>query len=142
MGVYPGRKTSADLIDVDRKKFEAVYQGARTSRLLHLRYLAGSRAWREHTQKENYDQEDEGVKGEDDEEGGDGSMFLSGGMSAISRSYLISNVPLIKNRIIRAVREAKGNLVHSEVGRTIVRLFVLFIRFSDLPAQNVFFALV
>lgn len=99
------------------KKLSDVDEGCRTNRIVHVRYLDRSEAWRTHIQAEpgfadadaDPDARADHVK---DEAGGDAGAGGPGAsssswsgleMTPISPAYLDSNVPLIRTRIVKAL---------------------------------------
>ncbi|GAA5923267.1 hypothetical protein JCM3775_007487 [Rhodotorula graminis] len=102
------------------KKFTDVEDGCRTNRIVHVRYLERSVAWRTHIAADEPD-DDEGAGGVKDEDGGEGGGAGGGDwagleMPPISPAYLASNIPLIRARIVKAIRRRKDQwLPHIEL---------------------------
>jgi hypothetical protein len=97
--------------------------GAWTNRILHIRYLGISEAWKIQLA---HHQESDGEKGgnsDDDEEDDDGEEpvnFKDECMSTISPSYL-ANTILIRNRIVRVLRAREHQIMPQiEVPQAIV----------------------
>ncbi|GAA5919094.1 hypothetical protein JCM6882_004891 [Rhodosporidiobolus microsporus] len=103
------------------KKFADIDQGFRTNRVLHVRYLSRSPSWAVHVASEGGVEGDDAAaaqEGEDDDyEGGGAGGEL---MTPISAQYLASNRPLIKQRIVKALRRRRGGwMFHHEVAPSI-----------------------
>ncbi|GJN93921.1 hypothetical protein Rhopal_006980-T1 [Rhodotorula paludigena] len=107
------------------KKFSDVDQGCRTNRVVHVRYLASSPAWLAHIASEpdaaaSDDEAGGGEGGGADEEGAVGGGWGGNEMSPISIMYVKTNAPLIRARIIKALKRRKdGWMPHSEIHASI-----------------------
>ncbi|GAA5926196.1 hypothetical protein JCM1841_001152 [Sporobolomyces salmonicolor] len=104
------------------KKFGTIDQGSRTNRLLHVRYLSTSPHWAIHIASEpsaaDAGSGDEGAGEEDDEDRR--PMAEPWQMSTISALYLSTNIPLVKARVVKALRGRKDWwMAHSEIAATI-----------------------
>ncbi|GAA5869579.1 hypothetical protein JCM1840_004467 [Sporobolomyces johnsonii] len=104
------------------KKFGTIDQGSRTNRLLHVRYLSTSPHWAIHIASEpsaaDADSGDEGAGEEDDEDRR--PRAEPGQMSTISALYLSTNIPLVKARVVKALKGRKDWwMAHSEIAATI-----------------------
>ena len=129
------------------KKFTDVDDGCRTNRIVHVRYLEQSVAWRTHIAAEEPEElEGEGgagagaaggVKDEDGEgAAGAGGDWSGLEMPPISPAYLDSNVPLIRTRIVKAIRRRKDQWIpHIELHGSIVRRLRPLYR-SPLPRPS------
>ncbi|GAA5904464.1 hypothetical protein JCM8208_004200 [Rhodotorula glutinis] len=112
------------------KKFTDVDDGCRTNRIVHVRYLERSEAWRTHIAAEEPEEDGAGegaaTGGVKDEDGGEGGGAGGGDwagleMPPISPAYLDSNVPLIRARIVKAIRRRKDHWIphielHGSIG--------------------------
>ncbi|GAA5839056.1 hypothetical protein JCM11251_007864 [Rhodosporidiobolus azoricus] len=103
------------------KKIPDIDQGARTNRILHVRYLSRSPAWAVHIASEGASAEAEegGNDGGEEEEAEEayGEMTL---MTPIGPQYLSMNRELVKQRVLKALRRRKGGwMFHHEIAPSI-----------------------
>ncbi|GAA6046816.1 hypothetical protein JCM3770_005657 [Rhodotorula araucariae] len=106
------------------RKFTDVDEGSRTNRIIHVRYLERSEAWQMHLASEP----DAAMEGDPDDNAADGGDGVADGgewtgaeMAPISVGYLSSNIPLIRARIVKAIKRRKDAWIplselHSSIG--------------------------
>ncbi|GEM11478.1 B-block binding subunitof TFIIIC family protein [Rhodotorula toruloides] len=105
------------------KKFSDIDEGCRTNRVVHVRYLSTSAAWAAHIASEPDVKEEEAGEedGEDGAEAGFGGGWDGNELTPISTLYLTTNVPLIRKRIVKALKRRKDwwmphSELHSAIG--------------------------
>ncbi|BGP51552.1 hypothetical protein JCM10450v2_007498 [Rhodotorula kratochvilovae] len=105
------------------RKFSDVDDGCRTNRILHVRYLDRSEAWQMHVASEPDAVKDEDEGGADDAADGVayGGEWTGAEMTPISPAYLGSNIPLIRARVVKAIKRRKDAWIphielHSSIG--------------------------
>ncbi|BGP19943.1 hypothetical protein JCM10213v2_008074 [Rhodosporidiobolus nylandii] len=103
------------------KKFADIDAGSRTNRILHVRYLSQSKAWAVHCASDptSTSTADAPPVEDDEDEGGWGSGPAMG-MTPLSAQYLASNRPLVKQRVLKALRARRdGWMPHGEMAGAI-----------------------
>ncbi|KAI5477638.1 B-block binding subunit of TFIIIC family protein [Pseudohyphozyma bogoriensis] len=93
------------------KKFRTHVAGSWTNRVLHVRYLSTSPHWAMHIARDRSPSPT--PKDEDDSEV-EGLSFPT-----ISATYIDTNRNLVRNRIIRVIREAGGEMPHIDIAGAI-----------------------
>ncbi|GAA6018706.1 hypothetical protein JCM11491_001273 [Sporobolomyces phaffii] len=95
------------------EKISAIDQGSRTNRILHKRYLSVSRHWAIHSASEPHKlSQTEPGRDQGDERP---SAAVPGQMSMITSLYLSTNPNLVRNRIVKALKQ-RGASATSETG--------------------------
>ncbi|BGP35225.1 hypothetical protein JCM10296v2_007057 [Rhodotorula toruloides] len=91
------------------KKFSDVDEGCRTNRVVHVRYLSTSAAWAAHIASEPdvKEEEDDEEDGEDGADAGFGGGWDGTELTPISTLYLTTNMPLIRKRVVKALKRRK-----------------------------------
>lgn len=103
------------------KKFPAIYNGSKTNRILHVRYLSVSPYWKLYIASDDAVPSDvEAASSDDDVQ----ALYPAGQqkLNRIGRAYISGNQPLIRDRIIRVLKQREGHQIpHGEIVKAIVR---------------------